>query len=122
VLLNAAAGKRVTGGDVWNINSGESVALEYSRYNNHGTLFWQDGPYRSSDHDPLKVGLSARKSAPTMIDILTINDFHGRIEAGSQGEAEPPFSPGPSPPRRQRTRTRSWFRPATTSGRRPSPR
>ena len=87
VLLNAAAGKRVTGGDVWNINSGESVALEYSRYNNHGTLFWQDGPYRSSDHDPLKVGLSARKSAPTMIDILTINDFHGRIEAGSQGEA-----------------------------------
>jgi 5'-nucleotidase len=63
------------------------VALEYSRYNNHGTLFWQDGPYRSSDHDPLKVGLSARKSAPTMIDILTINDFHGRIEAGSQGEA-----------------------------------
>ncbi|ODT22939.1 ExeM/NucH family extracellular endonuclease [Microbacterium sp. SCN 69-37] len=87
VLLNVAAGKRVTGGDVWNINSGESVALEYSRYNNHGTLFWQDGPYRSSDHDPLKVGLSARKSAPTMIDILTINDFHGRIEAGSQGEA-----------------------------------
>ncbi|EPD83253.1 hypothetical protein HMPREF1529_02626 [Microbacterium sp. oral taxon 186 str. F0373] len=87
VLLNAAAGKRVTGGDVWNINSGESVALEYSRYNNHGTLLWQDGPYRSSDHDPLKVGLSARKSAPTMIDILTINDFHGRIEAGSQGEA-----------------------------------
>lgn len=87
VLLNAAAWKRVTGGDVWNINSGESVALEYSRYNNHGTLFWQDGPYRSSDHDPLKVGLSARKSAPTTIDILTINDFHGRIEAGSQGEA-----------------------------------
>ncbi|RKS84891.1 5'-nucleotidase [Microbacterium sp. AG790] len=87
VLLNAAAGKRVTGGDVWNINSGESVALEYSRYNNHGTLFWQDVPYRSSDHDPLKVGLSARKSAPTKIDILTINDFHGRIEPGSQGEA-----------------------------------
>ncbi|GAA3022340.1 ExeM/NucH family extracellular endonuclease [Microbacterium dextranolyticum] len=87
VLYNAAAQKRVTGGDVWNINSGESVALEYSRYNNHGTLFWQDGPYRSSDHDPLKVGLSARTAVPTTIDILTINDFHGRIEAGSQGEA-----------------------------------
>lgn len=87
VLLNDAAWKRVTGGDVWNINSGESVALEYSRYNNHGTLFWQDGPYRSSDHDPLKVGLSAGKTAATTIDILTINDFHGRIEAGSQGEA-----------------------------------
>ena len=87
VLLNAAAWKRVTGGDVWNINSGESVALEYSRYNNHGTLFWQEGPYRSSDHDPLKVGLSAGSVAPTKIDILTINDFHGRIEAGTQGEA-----------------------------------
>lgn len=87
VLLNEAAWKRVTGGDVWNINSGESVALEYSRYNNHGTLFWQEGPYRSSDHDPLKVGLSAGAGAPTTIDILTINDFHGRIEAGNQGEA-----------------------------------
>lgn len=82
VLLNDVALERATGADIWNINSGESIALEYSRYGYHGTIFWEDAtPYRSSDHDPVKVGLSARATAPTEIDILTINDFHGRLEA-----------------------------------------
>ena len=38
VLLNGRALDRATGADIWNINSGESIALEYSRYNYHGTL------------------------------------------------------------------------------------
>lgn len=56
VLANEAAMESSTGADIWNINSGESVALEYSRYNYHGTDFHEPGPYRSSDHDPVKVG------------------------------------------------------------------
>ena len=48
-----------TGADHWNINSGESVALEYSRYNYHSTDFHDPGPYRSSDHDPVVLGLKA---------------------------------------------------------------
>ena len=47
----------VTGADVWNINSVESLALEYSRFNyNVADLFAPD-QFRASDHDPVVVGL-----------------------------------------------------------------
>ncbi|SIT74060.1 ExeM/NucH family extracellular endonuclease [Microbacterium sp. RU33B] len=59
ILLSGAAAERATGGDIWQINSGESLALEYSRYNYHGALFHEATPFRSSDHDPVKVGLEA---------------------------------------------------------------
>ena len=86
VLLNRAALDRATGGDIWNINSGESVALEYSRYGYHGTLFHEDGPYRSSDHDPVIVGLTADEP-PVSLTLLGINDFHGRIDSNTVGFA-----------------------------------
>ncbi|MCW2766782.1 MAG: Endonuclease/exonuclease/phosphatase, partial [Nocardioides sp.] len=57
VLANAAALGMVTGADVWNINSGESVAFEYTRYNYNVTDFYQANPYRASDHDPEVVGI-----------------------------------------------------------------
>lgn len=57
ILVNAAALERSTGTDIWNINGGESLALEYSRFNYHGTDFHAAGPYRSSDHDPVLLGL-----------------------------------------------------------------
>jgi predicted extracellular nuclease len=57
VLGNAAALSTVTGAHVWNINAVESVALEYSRHNYNATDFYEPGPYRASDHDPLVVGL-----------------------------------------------------------------
>ncbi|HEV2888199.1 MAG TPA: ExeM/NucH family extracellular endonuclease [Jatrophihabitans sp.] len=80
ILINADASKRATGADIWNINSGESVALEYSRWNYTATDFYQADPYRSSDHDPVVLGLTA--SAPTKtVQVLGINDFHGRIQA-----------------------------------------
>ena len=57
ILVNDSALKRSTGTDIWNINGGESLALEYSRYNYHGTDFHAAGPFRSSDHDPVILGL-----------------------------------------------------------------
>jgi predicted extracellular nuclease len=57
VLANPAALATVTGAHVWNINSVESVALEYSRYNYNATNFYTDAPWRASDHDPLLVGI-----------------------------------------------------------------
>ncbi len=57
VLGNEAAVDTVTGAHVWNINSVEPVALEYSRHNYNATDFYAPGPYRASDHDPLVVGL-----------------------------------------------------------------
>ena len=67
ILVNSAALQRSTGTDIWNINGGESLALEYSRYNYHGTDFHASGPYRSSDHDPVVLGLlSKAKAKPTV--------------------------------------------------------
>jgi predicted extracellular nuclease len=54
---DATAFDSVTGADVWNINSVESLALEYSRFNyNISDLFAPD-QFRASDHDPVIVGL-----------------------------------------------------------------
>ncbi len=80
ILVNDAALKRSTGTDIWNINSGESQALEYSRWNYHGTDFHVADPYRSSDHDPVVLGLHA-EAPPETVQVLGINDFHGRIQA-----------------------------------------
>ncbi|MBM9433901.1 ExeM/NucH family extracellular endonuclease, partial [Flaviflexus equikiangi] len=58
ILGSADAMDWVTETAVWNINSVESVGMEYSRYNYNVTnLFQADNPFRSSDHDPIKVGL-----------------------------------------------------------------
>lgn len=82
VLASPAADAAITGADVWNINSGESVALEYSRYNYNVTNFYAADPYRSSDHDPIVVGLGLT-AKPVTLNLLNINDFHGRIDANT---------------------------------------
>ncbi|HEY9412548.1 MAG TPA: ExeM/NucH family extracellular endonuclease [Jiangellaceae bacterium] len=81
------AANRVTGADVWGINSVESVLNEYSRYNYFASeLFEADVPFRSSDHDPILVGIDAGQSGPgpVEIDVLGTNDFHGRLQADGQ--------------------------------------
>lgn len=60
VLGNDAAMRTVRGADVWEINAAESVALEYSRFNYNLTDFYRAGPFRASDHNPLKVGITTR--------------------------------------------------------------
>jgi predicted extracellular nuclease len=37
----------------------ESVAHEYSRFNDNATDFCAPDPFRASDHDPLLVGFRA---------------------------------------------------------------
>jgi len=56
VLASPAALEAVTGVDIWNINSTESVGLEYSRYDYNVTDLYRDDVYRASDHDPILVG------------------------------------------------------------------
>ncbi|WP_454299470.1 ExeM/NucH family extracellular endonuclease [Salana multivorans] len=86
VLLNEAALERATGADIWSINSGESIALEYSRYNNYAADYYEPTAYRSSDHDPVVVGLSAAPvsgGGDATLRLLNINDFHGRIDGNT---------------------------------------
>lgn len=47
----------ITGADVWNINSVEALALEYSRFNYNISDFYAPDQFRASDHDPVVVGL-----------------------------------------------------------------
>ncbi|WP_421741820.1 ExeM/NucH family extracellular endonuclease [Cellulomonas sp.] len=83
VLLNAAAMARATDADIWEINAEEAIALEYDRYNYHGTLFYAPDVYRSSDHDPVLVGLVNGAAKPVNLTLLDINDFHGRIDTNT---------------------------------------
>lgn len=76
VLASPAAADRVTGTGVWSINSPEWSQREY-----WGTAAEAGTPYRSSDHDPILVGVGAEGLPGTVdIDLVTVNDFHGRIE------------------------------------------
>ncbi len=85
VLANDAAFALVSGADVWNINSGESVGFEYSRYNNNATDLYEANPFRASDHDPEIVGIKASQIGLKKIQVLGTNDFHGRLANNSSG-------------------------------------
>lgn len=73
----------VTGVGVWGINAAEWGDRGYAfAATEAGT------PYRSSDHDPVVVGFDTAL-VPVTIDLLSVNDFHGRLEAlsGAGGAA-----------------------------------
>ncbi|WP_324649370.1 ExeM/NucH family extracellular endonuclease [Georgenia sp. H159] len=79
VLGSPAAAQAVTGADIWNINAYEAIGLEYSRYNYNVTDLYDESPYRSSDHDPIIVGIDLNDPTKVDINLLAINDFHGRL-------------------------------------------
>ncbi len=85
VLANDAAFALVSGADIWNINSGESVGFEYSRYNNNATDLYEANPFRASDHDPEIVGINAGQIGLEEIQVLGTNDFHGRLVNNPSG-------------------------------------
>ncbi|MGY1750572.1 ExeM/NucH family extracellular endonuclease [Modestobacter sp. SYSU DS0511] len=77
----------VTGVDVWNINSVESYGYQYDGYPG----WYDDDPFRSSDHDPIVVGLDlgepgtggggdGEDDGTVDLQLLGINDFHGRLD------------------------------------------
>ncbi len=79
ILASPSFAESVSGAGVWSINSPEwgDRAYNYAA-TDAGT------PFRSSDHDPALVGLTlaSAPAEPVDIQVATINDFHGRIEAG----------------------------------------
>ncbi|WP_022893760.1 ExeM/NucH family extracellular endonuclease [Agromyces subbeticus] len=85
-LANAEGTEAVTGIGRWAINSPEWGAREYGREAaDDGSVF------RSSDHDPTLIGIDLAELENVVdISVVTINDFHGRIEkaAPSAGIAE----------------------------------
>ena len=95
VLANEAALEDVDAVDIWDINGSESVYYEYSRFNSNVTNLYAPNPFRSSDHSPEIVGINTQNTpAETEIQILGINDFHGRIlnEDGTNGTFNGPVA------------------------------
>lgn len=93
----ASAGARATDPrtDIWEINANEPDVYDYGRYHTNATDFWDgNSPWRGSDHNPEVVDLtlpSASAAAKvTDVQIVGINDFHGRlIQDASDGGAAP---------------------------------
>jgi len=84
-LATSSLADRVTGVDIWNINSVESFAYEYDGY----APFYDPIPYRASDHDPVVIGLETGLKAPVDLQLLSINDFHGRLESPTTVNGQP---------------------------------
>jgi 5'-nucleotidase len=82
IFISDTAAEDVTDVDIWNINSVESIALEYSRYNYNAADLYEADAYRSSDHDPILVGLDLTGDLVDL-NLLNINDFHGRIDSNT---------------------------------------
>lgn len=61
ILGSREVAQQVTGETIWNINATESVAYEYSRYNYNVAQLFSPDQFRSSDHDPVLVGLQLDK-------------------------------------------------------------
>ncbi|GAB4095099.1 hypothetical protein GCM10028787_05740 [Brachybacterium horti] len=59
VLANDSARERITGATDWSINGAESPLALYSRANTNVTELYQEGPFASSDHNPMITGLDA---------------------------------------------------------------
>lgn len=76
-IASPSLAARVTGVDVWQINSHESFAFQYDGH----PAFYAPNPYRASDHNPIVVGLDTAPAGPVELQLLGINDFHGRLES-----------------------------------------
>ncbi len=56
-LVTRQLARRITGVDIWHINADEALFQDYNtEFNPPG--FYQPDPYRSSDHDPVLIGVA----------------------------------------------------------------
>jgi predicted extracellular nuclease len=68
-LASPSLAAQITDVTEWHINADEPISLDYNvEFKSAGqvTSFYDPGPYRSSDHDPVLVGLDLASDAPTI--------------------------------------------------------
>lgn len=101
IFINGGAAEQHTGTEVWSINANESVLAEYSRHNYFASEHFTEGvPFRSSDHDPVVIGLDVPGGEgpgdPDLVElnILSFNDFHGRIGSTDDNVGDPAVAAG----------------------------
>jgi predicted extracellular nuclease len=94
-LATASLASHVTGVTEWHINPDEPVALDYNvdfKTANQVNTFYDSGPYKSSDHDPVIVGLRFDVVASTRANVegapLWAGDIRTKVNvSGMGGEA-----------------------------------
>nr|WP_240625226.1 ExeM/NucH family extracellular endonuclease [Kocuria tytonicola] len=59
LLVSRSLERRMTGADVWHINSGQSPLLQYAQYRTTALDYYRPDAYASSDHDPAIAGFRA---------------------------------------------------------------
>ncbi|MFS1702950.1 ExeM/NucH family extracellular endonuclease [Alteromonas sp. AMM-1] len=78
-LASASLMDQITGATSWNINSDEADALDYNTdFGRPTDIFDGTTPYRTSDHDPLLIGLSLSSALKGDLDgdgDIDLNDF-----------------------------------------------
>ena len=68
-LASASLAAQISGVTEWHTNADEPIVLDYNvefKSANHVNTLYDDGPYRSSDHDPVLVGIALETTAPTI--------------------------------------------------------
>jgi hypothetical protein len=66
-LASASLASQATGTTHWHINADEPIALDYNvefKTPNQVNTFYDSGPYRASDHDPVVIGCSGSTAPP----------------------------------------------------------
>ncbi|WP_423922181.1 ExeM/NucH family extracellular endonuclease [Frigoribacterium sp. 2-23] len=89
VLASPTAAKAVTGVDIWNINSGEGIGLEYSRFNYNVKQLYAADQFRASDHDPVVVGVD--------LGVATVPTDPNDPGTPPTDPGTPPTDPGTTP-------------------------
>ncbi|MEI4233767.1 ExeM/NucH family extracellular endonuclease [Roseovarius sp. D22-M7] len=84
-MANASLLGQVTGATAWNINADEADALDYNLdFGRDPGYFDGDTPFRSSDHDPIIVGLDLETTTPEP-DVFTLELLHITDQEASTG-------------------------------------
>ena len=81
-LANASLTAQVTGVTEWHINADEPPVLDYNlerKTLSQGFSLYNDDPYRSSDHDPVIVGLALGNDAAQTSVILNDVVYHSSV-------------------------------------------
>ena len=83
ILANEAAMALVTGVDIWEINADEPLAFEYSRYNYNVKYrdLYDATAFRSSDHDPIIVGINLQEDQTP--EVITVTDVEAPYYAAT---------------------------------------
>ena len=84
-MANPSLLGQVTGATAWNINADEADALDYNLDFGRDASYFDGGtPFRSSDHDPIVVGLDLETTV-TEPDVYTLELLHITDQEASTG-------------------------------------